>query len=81
MFLLASLGTVPMALLRRRLDFRRLSTIEISGAAVRALTSLVLAAAAGLDGAALVIGALAGMIKFGTLSLYSLKLGIFSVTE
>ena len=60
MFLLASLGTVPMALLRRRLDFRRLSTIEISGAAVRALTSLVLAAAAGLDGAALVIGALAG---------------------
>jgi lipopolysaccharide exporter len=60
MFVLASLGTVPMALLRRRLDFRRLSIIEISSGAVRALTAVALAALAGLDGPALVAGALAG---------------------
>jgi PST family polysaccharide transporter len=60
MFLLASLGTVPMALLRRRLDFRLLSIVEIGGSAVRALVSVGLAALAGLDGSALVLGALAG---------------------
>jgi O-antigen/teichoic acid export membrane protein len=60
MFLLASLGTVPMALLRRRLDFRRLSVIEMVSGAVRALVAVALAALAGLDGSALVLGALAG---------------------
>jgi lipopolysaccharide exporter len=60
MFLLYSLGTVPAAILQRRLDFRRLALMEISGNVARVTVSVVLAAAAGLGGAALVFGLLAG---------------------
>jgi PST family polysaccharide transporter len=69
-FVLASFGAVPMAVLRRRLDFRRLSIVETGGAAVRAATSVVLAAAVGLDGAALVLGGLAS-VAFATALAYA----------
>jgi lipopolysaccharide exporter len=60
LFALASLGTVPTALLRRQLDFRRLAIIEIAGSAARAGVAVALAAFAGLGGSALVFGSLAG---------------------
>jgi lipopolysaccharide exporter len=60
LFVLASLATVPTALLRRQLDFRRLAIIEIAGSAARAGVAVVLAAFAGLGGSALVFGSLAG---------------------
>jgi O-antigen/teichoic acid export membrane protein len=60
MFVIAGFGATPIAILRRRLDFRSLSIMDISAAVVRALTSVALAALAGLNGSALVIGALAG---------------------
>jgi lipopolysaccharide exporter len=58
--LIGALSSVPMAMLRRRLAFRLLGVIEMSGAVTRALVALVLAGFAGLDGAALVGGTLAG---------------------
>jgi O-antigen/teichoic acid export membrane protein len=60
-FLLGSLFAVPSAILRRRLDFRRLSLLDFTQTAVRSVVSLVLAAGFGLDAAALVLGGLAGM--------------------
>jgi PST family polysaccharide transporter len=60
LYLLAALGTVPVALLRRRLDFRTLALIEVAGSGARALGALALALLAGLGGSALVLGALAG---------------------
>lgn len=69
MFLVAALGTVPMALLRRRLDFRRLSVIDISGSIVRSGGAVVLAAAAGLNAEALVLGALAGTVATTVLAI------------
>lgn len=57
--LLSALSTVPSALLQRRLAFRRLSVIDISTVAVQAGTSVALAVA-GLAGASLVLGMLAG---------------------
>jgi O-antigen/teichoic acid export membrane protein len=59
LFLLAALSTVPVALLRRRLDFRRLALIEMWSSATRAVVSLALAAVLGLQGSALVLGGLA----------------------
>ena len=60
-FLLGSLFAVPSAILRRRLDFRRLSLLDFTQTAVRSVVSVVLAAGFGLDAAALVLGGLAGM--------------------
>jgi O-antigen/teichoic acid export membrane protein len=60
LYVLAALSTVPMALLRRRLDFRTLALIEVAGSGSRALGALALAWLAGLGGSALVLGALAG---------------------
>jgi lipopolysaccharide exporter len=60
LFLLNGLGTVSTALLRRRLDFRTLSIMEISGSAARSGVALVLAVFAGLGGSALVLGSIAG---------------------
>lgn len=57
--LISSLGTVPMASLRRRMAFRRLSEIEVASAVVRVLLAVCLALA-GLEGAALVLGTVAG---------------------
>src|SRR5690242_19376098 len=58
LFLISAAGTVPMALLRRRLEFRRLSTIDVATSVVRAVGSLALAIA-GLQGEALVLGGIA----------------------
>ncbi|MFP5389647.1 MAG: oligosaccharide flippase family protein, partial [Thermoleophilia bacterium] len=59
-FLLGAVYAVPMAVLRRRLDFRRLSVIDLALNATRALASLALALA-GLNASALVFGSMAGM--------------------
>jgi lipopolysaccharide exporter len=58
LFLISAAGTVPMALLRRRLEFRRLSTIDVATSVVRAVGSLALAIV-GLQGEALVLGGIA----------------------
>jgi lipopolysaccharide exporter len=57
-FLVASMGAVPRALLLRRLDFRRVSVIEVIALVVGNVVALVLAMG-GLDAQALVLGALA----------------------
>jgi PST family polysaccharide transporter len=62
--LLSSLTTVPMATLRRRLAFRRLSEIEVLGTLVRAVACIGLALT-GLGGEALVFGVLAGSLAVG----------------
>lgn len=59
-FLLGAIYAVPMAVLRRRLDFRRLSIIDLSLNLTRALASLGLALA-GLNAPALVFGSMIGM--------------------
>jgi lipopolysaccharide exporter len=61
MFLLTSCGTVSTAMLRRKLDFRRLAIMEIGGNGARAGASLILAVA-GLGGTALVLGGLASTL-------------------
>ena len=68
-FLLGAIAAVPMAVLRRRLDFRRLSLLGLTQSVIRALTSIVLAAAFGLDASALVLGGLAGMVAMVALAL------------
>jgi O-antigen/teichoic acid export membrane protein len=59
-FLLSAVGAVPSAVLRRRLDFARLSLIDISATLTRTLVTIALAIA-GLDASALVLGFLAGL--------------------
>jgi O-antigen/teichoic acid export membrane protein len=71
MFLLASLGTVPTAVLRRRLDFRRLAIMEISGSTARACASLALVLLLGLGGSALVLGWIAGTAVTSAIALAS----------
>lgn len=58
LFLLAGLSVVPYALLQRRLDFRRLSRIEVVSRISGAAASVALAAA-GLGAGAIVLGAVA----------------------
>lgn len=60
MFLLYSAGTVSAAILQRRLDFRRLALMEVSGNAARVVVSVGLASVFGLGAPALVFGLLAG---------------------
>jgi O-antigen/teichoic acid export membrane protein len=60
-FLLGAVYCVPVAVLRRRLDFRRLSLLDFAGSLTRALVAIGLASVAGLDAPALVLGNLAGM--------------------
>jgi PST family polysaccharide transporter len=55
-FLLAGIGAVPRALLARRLDFRRISLIEVASLITGAVVAVVLAAA-GLGSHAIVLGA------------------------
>lgn len=59
-YLLGALYCVPMAVLRRRLDFRRVSLVDITQNLVRVPVTIGLALA-GLDAEALVLGCLAGM--------------------
>jgi lipopolysaccharide exporter len=57
--LIGAAGAVPFAVLQRRLEFRRLSIIDVAGSGSRGLGSVALALA-GLNGPALVLGVLAG---------------------
>lgn len=59
--LVEALTAVPVANLRRRMDFRRLSEIEILSNVLRVLVSVGLALA-GLEGEALVLGIIAGSL-------------------
>ena len=59
-WLLTALGTVPLALLQRNMDFRRIGSSNVLSLFVGSLVALVAAAAGGLDGPALVVGGLAG---------------------
>ena len=59
-YLLGALYCVPMAMLRRRLDFRRISIVDVTQNLVRVAVMVVLAIA-GLDAEALVLGCLTGM--------------------
>ena len=60
-FLLSALGAVPLAVLRRGLDFARLSRIDVVATLTRTTVTIALAVA-GLDAAALVLGYLAGLL-------------------
>ena len=62
--------TVPMATLRRRLAFRRLSELEMANTAVRVAVCIGLAAV-GLGGIALVIGVAAGALAAAAIALAS----------
>jgi O-antigen/teichoic acid export membrane protein len=59
-YLLGAVYALPMAVLRRKLDFRRLSVIDLSLNASRAFATLALALV-GLNAPALVFGSMIGM--------------------
>lgn len=59
MCLIQSISSVPLALLRRRMAFRRLSEIEMAATATRVVVAIALALI-GLTGEALVFGVIAG---------------------
>jgi PST family polysaccharide transporter len=58
-WLFAAFGTVPLALLQRKMDFRRLGLIEVASLVAASATALS-CAFAGLDSGALVAGGIAG---------------------
>jgi O-antigen/teichoic acid export membrane protein len=60
-FLLGGILALPMAVMRRRLDFRRIAQLDLIQAFVRATSSVLLAAVFGLDALALMFGGLAGI--------------------
>jgi PST family polysaccharide transporter len=68
-FLFGAIYAIPLAILRRRLDFRRVSILDLTLNATRALASLGLALA-GLDAPALVFGSMAGMALALVLALF-----------
>jgi lipopolysaccharide exporter len=59
--LVSAAGLVPIAILRRRMAFRRLSEIEVLNAIVRVVVCIGLALV-GLEGEALVLGVVAGSL-------------------
>jgi O-antigen/teichoic acid export membrane protein len=59
-FTFAAIGIVPLAMLERQLDFRRISMIEIATVLVAAVTSVGLAIT-GLNAEAYILGMLSGM--------------------
>lgn len=65
-FLIAAVGIVPLAMLERELDFRRISMIEIATVLASVATSLALALA-GLDAEAYVLGTVGGMAAWALL--------------
>jgi O-antigen/teichoic acid export membrane protein len=67
-FLFGALTAPAIAVLRRRLDFRRLSILDVTNTLVRTTVSVGLAVA-GFDAAALVLGALAGVAAMCLLAL------------
>ena len=68
-FLFGALTAPSVAVLRRRLDFRRLSLLDVTNTIVRSTLSVALAAAAGLDAWALLIGGMAGVAAMCVLAL------------
>jgi O-antigen/teichoic acid export membrane protein len=68
-FVLSGLGTVPNAMLQRRLAFRRTSQIEILSLAAGPIVAITLAAVFGLNAEALVFGALATAVVAAALTL------------
>ncbi len=60
-FLLGAVYALPISVLRRRLDFRRMSMLEIVMNLTRAVGTLALAVA-GFDASALVFGSIAGVV-------------------
>jgi lipopolysaccharide exporter len=65
-FAIAAIGIVPLAMLERRLEFRRISLIEIATVLVASLASVALAVL-GLDAEAYVIGFVIGQLVWATL--------------
>jgi lipopolysaccharide exporter len=65
-FTIAAIGIVPLAMLERELDFRRISMIEIVTVAVGAAASVGLAVI-GLEAEAYVLGSLAGLVVWAAL--------------
>jgi len=68
-FLLASLGTVSRATLWRKLDFKRMSLIDMRATIIGNVVPVVLALALGLGATAIVIGALAQVLMTSLLLL------------
>ncbi len=60
-YLLGAVFAMPMAVLRRRLDFRLMSILDVTQNGVRALATIALALA-GLDAPALVFGGMIGIV-------------------
>jgi lipopolysaccharide exporter len=65
-FTIAAIGIVPLAMLERRLDFRRISLIEIATVLVASLSSVALAVL-GLEAEAYVLGFVIGQAVWATL--------------
>jgi lipopolysaccharide exporter len=65
-FAIAAVGIVPLAMLERELDFRRISIIEIATVAVSAVTSVVYALL-GLEAEAYVLGFITGLVVWAVL--------------
>ncbi|HEV7883576.1 MAG TPA: oligosaccharide flippase family protein [Solirubrobacteraceae bacterium] len=68
-YLLGAIYAVPVAILRRRLDFARLSLVELGLHMSRIVVTVALAFA-GLDAEALVLGSMAGMATALVLALW-----------
>ena len=73
LFVLQAVATVPMAILRRRLDFRRLSIIELSSSAARSSVSLGLVVIAGMGASGMVFGVIAGGVCTAAMALASAR--------
>jgi lipopolysaccharide exporter len=69
-FILGAILALPMTVLRRRLDFRRLSLLDLALNVVRSLGAIFLAAVFGLDASALVLGGLAAMVTVVAMGLF-----------
>jgi O-antigen/teichoic acid export membrane protein len=65
-FTIAAIGIVPLAMLERRLDFRRISMIEITTVLVGSVASVVLAVL-GFEAEAYVLGFVIGLVVWATL--------------
>jgi O-antigen/teichoic acid export membrane protein len=65
-FTIAAIGIVPLAMLERQLDFRRISMIEIASVTVGAAASIGFAVI-GLEAEAYVLGSVAGLLVWAAL--------------
>jgi O-antigen/teichoic acid export membrane protein len=72
-FVLSGLATVPAAVLKRRLAFRRLGLVQLASTSVQTCATVALAIA-GLDAPALALGAVAGGVVSTALLLMSAHL-------